>query len=111
MPVASNCVVSIRYTMKNGSGEVLENAMNNNPVNYLHGSPGIQPLLQAQLEGLRKGEKKTVYLLTGSGITSDDFIFEVVIDDVRPALQEEIILGYPVKINLVKCEVDCDCYS
>jgi FKBP-type peptidyl-prolyl cis-trans isomerase 2 len=111
MQVAKNSVVSIRYIMKNGKGVVLGNTMNNDPVSYLHGSTGILPVLQAQFEGLKTGDKKVVYLTTIPGLTSEDFIFEVMIDDVREALQEEILLGYPVKMNVVKCESDCDCYS
>ncbi|MEP6947903.1 MAG: hypothetical protein ABI863_01450, partial [Ginsengibacter sp.] len=110
MHIAKNSVVSIRYLMKNSSGDVLENTMNNDPVNYLHGSTGILPLLQIQLEGLKAGDKKVVYLPAASGLTSEDFIFEVIIDEVRIAMKEEILLGYPVNINVSKCEADCDCY-
>ena len=110
MHIAKNSVVSIRYIMKNSKEEVLENTMNNDPVNYLHGSTGILPLLQAQLEGLKAGDKKVVRLAATSGLTNEDFIFEVIIDEVRAALQEEILLGYPVKLNVSKCEADCDCY-
>lgn len=110
MHIAKNSVVSIRYIMKNGKEEVLENIMNDPPVSYLHGSPGIQPLLQAQLEGLKAGDKKCVYLTAESGLINEDFIFEVIVDEVRAALKEEILLGYPVKLNVPKCEADCDCY-
>ena len=110
MHIAKNSVVSIRYIMKNSKEEVLENTLNDLPASYLHGSPGIQPLLQAQLEGLEAGDKKTVYLTAESGLANEDFIFEVIIDEVRPALKEEILLGYPVKLNVSKCEADCDCY-
>ena len=110
MYIAKNNVVSIRYIMKDSKEGVLENTMNDPPVSYLHGSTGIQPLLQAQLEGLKAGDKKTVYLTTESGLTNEDFIFEVIIDEVRVALKEEVLLGYPVKLNVKKCEADCDCY-
>ncbi len=109
--ITKNTVVSIRYVMKNSMEEVLENTMNTDPVNYLHGSTGILPLLQAQLEGLKAGDKKVVYLPAASGLTNDDFIFDVIIDNVRGALDEEILLGYPVKINVSTCEADCDCYT
>lgn len=111
IPVTKNSVVSIRYIMKNGAGEVLENTLNSEQVSYLHGSAGIQPLLQAQLEGLKAGDKKKVYLSEASGLTDEDFIFEVIIDEVRTALEEEILLGYPVKLSVAKCEADCDCYN
>ena len=96
--------------MKNGRGEELENTMNNDPVSYLHGSAGIQPLLQEQLKGLKKGDKKTVHLPAASGLTNGDFIFEVIVDEVRIASPEEIQLGYPVTVAVQKCEADCDCY-
>lgn len=111
MYIVKDNVVSIRYIMKDSKEAVLENTMNNLPVSYLHGSLGIQPFLQAQLEGLKAGDKKTVYLTTESGLTNEDFVFEVIIDEVRPALKEEVLLGYPVKLNVQKCEADCDCYS
>ena len=69
-----------------------------------------RPLLQAQLEGLKAGDKKVVYLTAASGLTNEDFIFEVIIDEVRVALKEEVLLGYPVKLNVPKCEADCECY-
>ena len=43
-------------------------------------------------------------------VKNEDFIFEVIIDEVRVALKEEILLGYPVKVNVQKCEAGCDCY-
>ena len=110
IPIARNCVVAIRYIMKNSRGEVLEDNISRDPVNYLQGSSGIQPLLQAQVEGLRAGDKKKVYLATESGLVSEDFIFEVIVDNVRAASEEEIMLGYPVKLVVEKCEEDCECY-
>jgi FKBP-type peptidyl-prolyl cis-trans isomerase SlyD len=109
--VEKNSVVSIRYVMKNSKGEVLENTMNNDPVSYLHGSATIQPLLQIQLEGLKTGDTKTVCLSAASGLTSEDFVFEVIVDEVRTASAEEILLGYPVAASVQKCEADCDCYT
>lgn len=109
--IAKNSVVSMRYIMKNSNGEILENIMNNDPVNYLHGSSAIQSLLQLQLEGLKAGDKKLVYLKAASGLTNEDFIFDVIIDEVREAMEEEILLGYPIKINIAKCESDCNCYN
>ena len=111
MHIAKNRVVSIRYVMKNSNEAELENTMNNLPVSYLHGSTGIQPILQAQLEGLKAGDKKVVYLKSASGLTHEDFIFEVIVDEVRVALKEEVLLGYPLKVNVQKCEAGCDCYS
>ncbi len=105
MRVEKNTVVYIRYIMKNGRGEVLENRMDER-TGYLHGSSGILPVLQAQLEGLKAGDEKQVYLSRQEGLTDDDFSFEVIIDALRPALPEELALGY-----LVECGDDCVCYN
>jgi len=108
--VDKDMVVALRYTMYNSRGEVLEDIMQAPPVNYLHGSNGILHLLQQQLQGLKGGDKKKVYLLKSSG-AGDDFVFDVIIDDVRAALPEEIMLGYPVEITTAVCSNDCDCYN
>jgi FKBP-type peptidyl-prolyl cis-trans isomerase SlyD len=111
MEVAANCVVSIRYIMKNDTGEVLENTLHGEPVSYLHGGTGILTILQQQLEGLKMGDKKAVHLHAEAGLTDHSFIFEVVVDEVRVALTEEIILGYPVQLRVAPCEADCACYG
>lgn len=105
--VANDMVITIRYIMKNSRGEVLEDRMETG-TSYLHGSTAILPLLQQQLEGLNAGDKKQVCLLKENGLTEDDFLFDVVIDQLRPALPEEILLGYPI---LSECDEDCICYT
>lgn len=111
MRVEKNKIVSIRYVMMNSRGDVLENTMSHDPVSYLHGSTGIEQLLQSQLEGLIRGDKKNVYLPAESGLVSEDFIFDVIVDDVRPASEAEILVGYPVLLPVSRCEDDCDCYT
>jgi len=109
--VAKDRVVSIRYIMKNSKEEVLENTMKAQPVSYLQGASGILTLLQEQLEGLKAGDEKIVYLKAASGLTGEDFIFDVIIDQVRAAMKEELMLGYPVQADVRACEADCDCYN
>ena len=111
IPVAKDCVVALRYIMKDSRNAILEDMKDRDPVNYLHGSAGILPVLQAQIEGLSIGDKKTVYLTAESGLTNEDFTIDVIIDNVRAASKEEIVLGYPVMLNLQKCEDDCVCYN
>ncbi|MEP7109238.1 MAG: FKBP-type peptidyl-prolyl cis-trans isomerase [Ferruginibacter sp.] len=110
MHIEKDSVVSIRYIMKNSKEEVLENTMNNQPVSYLHGSATILPLLQDQLEGMKAGDKKVLYLPAATGLTNEDFIFEVIVDEVRVALKEEVLLGYPLSANVPACDADCECY-
>jgi FKBP-type peptidyl-prolyl cis-trans isomerase SlyD len=109
--VDKNMVVALRYVMCNGKGDVLEDTMQSSPVNYLHGSTGILVLLQQQLRGLKVGDEKKVYLFKDSSEADDDFVFDVMIDDVRTALPEEIILGYPLQTTTKVCDDDCGCYK
>ena len=67
--------------MKNSSGEVLEDNWNNDPVSYLHGSTAILPMLQVQLEGLKTGDKKLVYLTSAPGLSNEDFLINSKVTD------------------------------
>jgi FKBP-type peptidyl-prolyl cis-trans isomerase SlyD len=109
--VGKDNVVSMRYVMKDSNGTVLENIFGAQPVSYLHGATGILALLQEQLTGMKAGDKKTVYLEAKSGLIGEDFTFEVVIDNVRPARREEILLGYPVQSAAAACDADCECHN
>lgn len=111
MTVARNRVVSMRYIMKDGGGAILENTMNSAPVSYLHGGIGIQAALQAPLEGMKAGDMATVYLDAATGLTSTDFSFDIIIDEVRAAQEEELLLGYPVQLAVQPCQPGCDCYT
>jgi FKBP-type peptidyl-prolyl cis-trans isomerase 2 len=107
MIIEKNKVVSIDYIMRNSKGDVLENTMNSGRTNYLHGSTGIHNYLQLQLEGLQAGDKKMVILPNEISMTGDDYSFEVIIQQVRLAMEAELQLGYPV---MAECPEDCDCY-
>ncbi|MEO7046334.1 MAG: hypothetical protein ABI091_13575 [Ferruginibacter sp.] len=110
MAVAKNIVVVFRYIMKNSKGQVIENTIEGSPKCYLHGSSGIQPSFQVQFEGLKVGDTKVIYLKKESGVSNDDFTFNIIIDKLRPALEEELMLGYPVMIDKMLCNEDCICY-
>ena len=95
MRVMNNTVVSIRYRMENCNGEELENIMENEPVQYIHGAGDIMPALEAGLTGLNEGEKKSIFLTKKDGFAGldDDFYIEVVVDGVRTATEDELIRG------------------
>jgi len=104
MAVAKNMVVHFRYCMQNTNGEVIDDHSNASPTCYLHGCSSIAPFLQSQFEGLGVGEIKTIFL------NDENVSFKIIIDKLRPASVEELILGYPVDEN-INCNSDCDCYS
>jgi hypothetical protein len=85
--------------------------MESSSKSYLHGAAGIDPLLQLQFEGLREEDKKIIYLKKENGQANEDFTFDVVIDQIRPALEEELMLGYPVVTDNLFCDENCICYD
>lgn len=109
--VGNNMIVSIRYIMKNSRAEILEDNTNGTPVHYLHGSTAILICLQKQLEGLKPQDKKKIFLTKEAGGPEETFSFDVIIDAVRLALKEEIMLGYPVLADENICPDDCDCHQ
>ena len=111
MVVTKNIVVVFRYIMKNAKREVIENTMTGSPKCYLHGASGIQPSLQLQFEGLKVGDSRVIYLKNESDLSNEDFTFDIVIDKLRSALEEELMLGYPVTIDGLICNEDCICFD
>ena len=85
MHILEHTVVSIRFKMTNSKGEVLENNMDGPPIHYIQGGGNILPALEAELYGLKKGERKTIFISKEKGYeTDDEFIAEVIIDEIQP---------------------------
>lgn len=101
--------------MKNSNGDVLENRMTAKPVEYLHGSGNIMPALENGLTGLEAGCTTCVTISNQVDIQLDSsFHFDVIIDNVRLATEEEILKGKPVKMvkeETGECAADCICYT
>lgn len=113
MSVGENTVVSIRYQMKNGKGEILETNLAGPPVLYLHGAEHM-PAFTAKLSGREPGSVTSLYLLQADNpeMLDDDFTFDVIIDGVRPATEEELKTGKaisPAGENKVFCAPGCFC--
>lgn len=110
MKVKKNTVVSIRYRMRNSKGEMLEDTMESKSIAYLHGSGRILPALEENLIGLRIGDKRTFNLSQDDCSEVDDcFSFEVIVDDVRSATEEELKIGQILKKYKDECGPDCSC--
>lgn len=110
MQVSKNRVVTIRYIMQNGRGDVLENTMGGPSASYLHGGSGILLSLQSQLEGLAPGEQKQVFLYRDRDAVPEDLSFDVWIEKIREATPGEQTLGYPLTGVAVECARGCTCY-
>lgn len=88
--IEKDSIVTLKYTMRNGRGEVLEDRT----TTYIHGSAEISLFLQEQLEGLEAGQQKKVFLNKGQESADDDFTFDIVIEGVRRAMQIHLLSGF-----------------
>jgi FKBP-type peptidyl-prolyl cis-trans isomerase 2 len=112
MIVSEKAIVSMRYAMKNSQGELLTSLEDSPLFTFLPGSGTVLPALESVLFGMAAGEKKTVYVSRKQGFAGldDDFYFDIVIDNVREASEEEIMNGQPfMEIPANECSSDCAC--
>jgi len=109
MNIEANRVVSLRFVMKNKDGDVIEDIMNQPPMDYLHGSGNILPALEAAVEGLKVGEKKLIVFKNGES-SGENYLMDVVIDSIRTATPSELKSGKPeTKIKDEACGPGCCC--
>ncbi len=79
MVISKGKVVSIHYTLKNGSGEVLDSSSGGEPLAYLHGVGNLIPGLEQALDGHEVGERLDVSVAPedGYGARHDELVQEV----------------------------------
>jgi FKBP-type peptidyl-prolyl cis-trans isomerase SlyD len=109
MNIEANTVVSLRFIMKNNKGDVIEDIMNQPPIDYLHGSGHILPALEAAVEGLKVGDKKLIVFKNGES-SGENYQMDVVIDSIRLATPGELKSGKPeTKPKDEACGPGCCC--
>jgi len=101
MKIKKDSVVSLRYVMKNSTGDVIEDTMERSPIQYLHGAGKIIPALENAIEGMQAGEKR-IFSISDPGL-SENLHFNLIIDEIRDATPEEIQNGKP------SCGPGCCC--
>jgi FKBP-type peptidyl-prolyl cis-trans isomerase SlyD len=67
MIVSKDKVVSIEYTLRDDSGEILDSSEGREPLAYLHGSGNIVPGLESQLEGKSQNDALKVSIAPADG--------------------------------------------
>jgi FKBP-type peptidyl-prolyl cis-trans isomerase SlyD len=79
MQIGTNNVVSIHYTLRDETGEVLDASEGREPLDYIHGSGQIIPGLESALEGKSKGEELAVVIEpeNGYGTRDESLVHEV----------------------------------
>jgi len=107
MRIEEKMVISLRFVMRNEAGDVMEDILDCEPVQYLHGSGSILPPLEKGIEGLKEGDNKHLeFTIEGGG----SYSMNVVIDNIRPATAEELETGKPQeKVPDGACGPGCCC--
>jgi hypothetical protein len=106
--VADQHIVSLRFAMRDASGQLLEDNLDTAPISYLQGGSQIYRELQVQLEGMLAGEQRQVVLVMPE-TPPRRFLFDVYVDAVRPATGAEIAAGFPLE-QTPGCDADCNCH-
>ena len=101
--VGLNRMVTLRYRMKNSSGEIIANTLDRQPVTFLYGSGKILHGLEQALEGLKIGQQKSFKISEEDtpGLRGT-FQFDIVIDDISWADDSSSLRASP-------CGPDCLC--
>jgi FKBP-type peptidyl-prolyl cis-trans isomerase SlyD len=112
LTVQKEHIISLRYTMKDDQGVLLEDRMNGRPVEFLYGMGQILPELEAHLLGLKTGDTTSLSFSTEIGNSVTSFHFEVLVDQVRLATATELENGRPENEDVKDdCGPGCDCFN
>jgi FKBP-type peptidyl-prolyl cis-trans isomerase SlyD len=67
MQIGKEKVVSIHYTLRDNSGNVLDSSVGNNPLLYIQGIGNLIPGMEEGLEGRAKGDKLEIKVAPEKG--------------------------------------------
>lgn len=82
MQISKNSVVTLNYTLKNDQGDTLDESQDGSFL-YMHGSGGIIPGLESQLEGKSVGDSFSAHIEAAEGYGErDDTMVQVVPKDM-----------------------------
>ena len=99
MQIGTNSVVSIHYTLRDETGEVLDASESREPLDYIHGSRQIIPGLENALEGKSKGEELSVVIEpeNGYGTRDESLVHEVPKSEFE--VPDEIEVGMQFRVG------------
>jgi FKBP-type peptidyl-prolyl cis-trans isomerase SlyD len=72
MAITRDSVVTIRYTLKDDAGEVIDSSASGEPLMYLHGHGNLIPGLERELTGREVGEELSVTVAPAEGYGEHD---------------------------------------
>ncbi len=99
MKAGKNTVVSLDYTLKNNAGHVMDSSEGHEPLVYLHGAGFLIPGLEREIEGMEKGQAKTVVVQPehAYGIRQDELLYVVSKSGFQG--EEEMVVGMQVELD------------
>ncbi len=90
--MATPKVVSFHYTLKDAKGTQLESSFGDEPMSYLEGVGQIIPGLEEQMEGLKKGDKKSIAVKAADAY--GEFEQELIVEVPRAQLpKKDVVVG------------------
>lgn len=109
MKVEKNKVVSIHYSLKSDSGELLDTSEGKTPLPYIHGNGQLIPGLEKELEGKEKGDELKVVIPPAEayGEYTEENVFVVSKDgfqgeeELAPGLQVQLDTGNGTAVGVV----------
>ncbi|MCL4130931.1 UNVERIFIED_CONTAM: hypothetical protein GTU68_047560, partial [Idotea baltica] len=86
--ITKQLVASIEYTLTDDSGEVIDSSKERGPMAYLHGTGGLIPGLESELEGKQAGDDFKVRIAPENayGDRNDAMVQDVPRSDLPPDL-------------------------
>jgi FKBP-type peptidyl-prolyl cis-trans isomerase SlyD len=92
MPIGANKVVTIHYTLKDESGNVLDSTLGAQPFSYLTGHDQIIPKLEEEIDSMLVGSKKSVLISAedGYGEYNEELVHHVKKDNFPDDVELEV---------------------
>lgn len=92
MPIGSNKVVTIHYTLKDDQGNILDSTIGSQPFSYLTGYEQIIPKLEEEIDSMIIGGKKHVSIPAAEayGERNEALIHHVSRDNFPPDIELEV---------------------
>ncbi|HUN75727.1 MAG TPA: peptidylprolyl isomerase [Steroidobacteraceae bacterium] len=95
MTIKQDSVVTIHYTLKDDSGEIIDESAPDHPLTYLHGRGNLIPGLERELQGKQAGDKLNVAIAPADGYGDyDDALVQRIprralkgVSSVKPGMQ------------------------
>ena len=115
MKVEKDSVVSIHYTLKDESGDIIDTSIGREPLDYVHGAGQIIPGMEKGLEGKEPGDEIAIVVEPedGYGPRDETLVYKVPkeqfqgIDDVQTGMSFQINTGEgPLLVTVAGIEED-----